>query len=170
MVKTADDRVDNALDIAVVHEVAARRIDFAGHDLLNEAETAFQNAIHSNATYARAHIGLGSANYVRLQRAASISATIDSPEMQTMLAEYDQGVQLAHAADDLADRFACLPFGVGPRVCIGAHFALVEATLALARLVGAFRFALIDKKPVMAMGVVTTQPDYSPMFSITPRS
>jgi unspecific monooxygenase len=68
------------------------------------------------------------------------------------------------------DRFAYLPFGVGPRVCIGAHFALVEATLALARLVGAFRFALIDKKPVMAMGVVTTQPDYSPMFSITPRS
>jgi unspecific monooxygenase len=67
------------------------------------------------------------------------------------------------------DRFAYLPFGVGPRVCIGAHFALVEATLALARLIGAFRVELIDKKPVMATGVVTTQPDYSPMFSITPR-
>ncbi|MBR0715360.1 cytochrome P450 [Bradyrhizobium liaoningense] len=67
------------------------------------------------------------------------------------------------------DRFAYLPFGVGPRVCIGAQFALVEATLALAKLVGAFRFDLIDKKPVMAVGVVTTQPDYSPMFSITPR-
>ena len=37
------------------------------------------------------------------------------------------------------DRFAYLPFGVGARVCIGAHFALVEATLALARIVGAFR-------------------------------
>lgn len=67
------------------------------------------------------------------------------------------------------DRFAYLPFGVGPRVCIGAHFALVEATLALARLVGAFRFTLVDRKPVMAIGVVTTQPDYSPMFSIKPR-
>ena len=36
------------------------------------------------------------------------------------------------------DRFAYLPFGVGARVCIGAHFALVEATLALAKMIGAF--------------------------------
>ncbi|MDO9062457.1 MAG: cytochrome P450, partial [Bradyrhizobium sp.] len=67
------------------------------------------------------------------------------------------------------DRFAYLPFGVGARVCIGAHFALVEATLALARLIGAFKVELIDKTPVMPVGVVTTQPDSSPMFRITPR-
>jgi cytochrome P450 len=67
------------------------------------------------------------------------------------------------------DRFAYLPFGAGARVCIGAHFALVEATLALAKLIGAFRVDLIDKGPVMPVGVVTTQPDRSPMFSITPR-
>ena len=67
------------------------------------------------------------------------------------------------------DRFAYLPFGVGPRVCIGAHFALVEATLALARMIGAFRVTLLDKQPVKPVGVVTTQPDRSPMFSITPR-
>jgi len=67
------------------------------------------------------------------------------------------------------ERFAYLPFGAGPRVCIGAQFALVEATLALAKLIGAFRVALLDAKPVTAVGVVTTQPDYSPMFAITPR-
>jgi cytochrome P450 len=67
------------------------------------------------------------------------------------------------------DRFAYLPFGVGPRVCIGAHFALVEATLALAKMISAFRVTLVDKDPVMPIGVVTTQPDRSPMFSITPR-
>jgi unspecific monooxygenase len=67
------------------------------------------------------------------------------------------------------DRFAYLPFGVGPRVCIGAHFALVEATLALARIIAAFRVTLKDKDPVMPVGVVTTQPDRSPMFQITPR-
>jgi cytochrome P450 len=67
------------------------------------------------------------------------------------------------------DRFAYLPFGVGARVCIGAHFALVEATLALAKLIGAFKVELIDKAPVLPVGVVTTQPDSSPMFGITPR-
>jgi cytochrome P450 len=67
------------------------------------------------------------------------------------------------------DRFAYLPFGVGARVCIGAHFALVEATLALAKIIGAFRVELLDKVPVMPVGVVTTQPERSPMFRITPR-
>jgi cytochrome P450 len=67
------------------------------------------------------------------------------------------------------DRFAYLPFGVGARVCIGAHFALVEATLALAKMIGAFRVELLDKTPVIPVGVVTTQPDRSPMFKVTPR-
>ena len=67
------------------------------------------------------------------------------------------------------DRFAYLPFGVGARVCIGAHFALVEATLALAKIIGAFRVELLDKEPVMPVAVVTTQPDRSPMFRIARR-
>jgi cytochrome P450 len=67
------------------------------------------------------------------------------------------------------DRFAYLPFGVGARVCIGAHFALVEATLGLAKLIGAFRVELLEKEPVLPVGVVTTQPDRSPMFRITRR-
>ncbi|WP_249779158.1 cytochrome P450 [Bradyrhizobium sediminis] len=67
------------------------------------------------------------------------------------------------------DRFAYLPFGVGARVCIGSHFALVEATLALARIIATFKVELVDQAPVMPIGVVTTQPDRSPMFRITRR-
>jgi unspecific monooxygenase len=67
------------------------------------------------------------------------------------------------------DRYTYLPFGAGPRVCIGAHFAMVESTIALARLIGAFRVELADKSPVIPVGVVTTQPDRSPMFVIKPR-
>lgn len=67
------------------------------------------------------------------------------------------------------DRFAYLPFGVGPRVCIGAQFALTEATLALAKIVANYRVELVDRRPVIPLGVVTTQPDYSPAFKITRR-
>ncbi|MFL6808664.1 MAG: cytochrome P450 [Bradyrhizobium canariense] len=67
------------------------------------------------------------------------------------------------------DRFAYLPFGAGPRVCIGAPFAQAESVLALARLIGAFRVELADTSPVIPLGVVTTQPDRSPLFRITRR-
>ena len=62
-----------------------------------------------------------------------------------------------------------LPFGLGPRVCIGAHFALTEATLVLSRLLKNFRIELASRKPVMPVGVVTTQPDHQPPFRLHPR-
>lgn len=67
------------------------------------------------------------------------------------------------------DQFAYLPFGAGPRVCVGAPFAQAESVLALARLIGAFRVELADTGPVIPLGVVTTQPDRSPLFRITRR-
>jgi cytochrome P450 len=59
-----------------------------------------------------------------------------------------------------AHRFAFLPFGAGPRVCIGAQFALAEATLVLAILVKNFELALADTRPVLPVAVVTTRPDH----------
>ena len=67
-------------------------------------------------------------------------------------------------------RFAYLPFGAGPRVCVGAQFALAEATLVLAALVRAFRIARADATPVLPVAVVTTQPDHAPMFRLRKRS
>jgi unspecific monooxygenase len=66
-------------------------------------------------------------------------------------------------------RFSYLPFGAGPRVCVGAQFAMAEATLALAALVRAFRFNLDDIRPPLPVGIVTTQPDFAPFFSFWPR-
>jgi cytochrome P450 len=68
-----------------------------------------------------------------------------------------------------AHRFAYLPFGVGPRVCIGAQFALAEASLVLATLVQHFETALADDIPVLPIGVVTTQPDHPALFRLRPR-
>ena len=66
-------------------------------------------------------------------------------------------------------RFAYLPFGAGPRVCIGAQFARTEAVLALARLAAAFRIDLVDSAQVLPLAVVTTQPDRPVHFRLTQR-
>jgi cytochrome P450 len=67
------------------------------------------------------------------------------------------------------DRFAYLPFGVGPRVCIGAQFALTEAVLVLAKLVQAFRIERASNEPVVPVAIVTTQPDHPPLFRLQRR-
>jgi len=56
------------------------------------------------------------------------------------------------------DRFQYLPFGAGPRVCIGATFALQEAVIALAVLLRDHRFdSLPDTRP-WPVQKLTTQP------------
>lgn len=67
------------------------------------------------------------------------------------------------------DRYAWLPFGIGPRICVGAQFALVEATLVLSRLLQAFRIEPVDRRPVLPVGVVTIYPERSPAFRLVPR-
>jgi len=67
------------------------------------------------------------------------------------------------------DRFAYLPFGIGPRVCIGAQFALTEATLVLAKMIQAFHIERADDDPVLPIAIVTTQPDRHPIFRLFPR-
>jgi cytochrome P450 len=67
------------------------------------------------------------------------------------------------------DRFAYLPFGIGPRVCIGAHFALTEATFVLAALLRHFRIELAETRPVLPVAIITTQPDHPPPFRLAPR-
>jgi cytochrome P450 len=56
------------------------------------------------------------------------------------------------------DRYAYLPFGAGPRVCIGAAFALQEALFILSAIVRNFSFDIIPHRVVWPLQRVTLRP------------
>jgi hypothetical protein len=62
------------------------------------------------------------------------------------------------------DRFAYLPFGIGPRTCIGQSFALTELVLVLAILIRAFKVELDGPRAVVPM-----QPGSPPAFLLGSR-
>ncbi|MFZ9060106.1 MAG: cytochrome P450 [Steroidobacteraceae bacterium] len=53
---------------------------------------------------------------------------------------------------------AYLPFGAGPRVCVGQGFAMVEAVLILARLLCRYDFEVLDPGRVRPVARLTTRP------------
>ena len=64
-------------------------------------------------------------------------------------------------AREAIPRFAYLPFGAGPRVCIGQSFSLQEAVIVLAHVVRTVRLALpADHPPVIPVQRVTVRPQH----------
>jgi cytochrome P450 len=68
------------------------------------------------------------------------------------------------------DRYSYLPFGAGPRICLGATFAMVEATTVLATLVRAAEFELAPGHEVKLMARVALTPDGGMPLLVRPRA
>ncbi|MDR3472757.1 MAG: cytochrome P450 [Devosia sp.] len=67
------------------------------------------------------------------------------------------------------DRYQYLPFGVGPRVCIGQSFAMQEGVIALAMLMRRLRFDYVGGRPPMPVQKITVQPDIGLRMRISRR-
>ncbi|GHG10900.1 cytochrome P450 [Paracoccus aerius] len=67
------------------------------------------------------------------------------------------------------DRYAYLPFGAGPRICIGASFALHEAVIILATLLARFRFDPIQGRNPQPRMILTLRPHGGVWLKVRPR-
>jgi cytochrome P450 len=56
--------------------------------------------------------------------------------------------------------YAYFPFGAGPRICIGNHFALIESVLILATITSRWSLNLIPGRPVIPESRVTLRPKH----------
>ncbi|MEP3345874.1 MAG: cytochrome P450 [Litoreibacter sp.] len=63
------------------------------------------------------------------------------------------------AKDKKVDRFAYLPFGDGPRVCIGMSFAVQEAVIILATILSRFKFTRVEGKDPYPVLILTLRPE-----------
>jgi cytochrome P450 len=74
------------------------------------------------------------------------------------------------AARGSIPRFSYIPFGIGPRTCIGSSFALQEATIALAILTRDFELQLAPGAEVWPLQRVTLRPAKGLPMEVTPRA
>lgn len=68
------------------------------------------------------------------------------------------------------ERYAYLPFGAGPRVCIGQQFAMVEAVIVLATLLRALRFDYAGAEPPAPLQQITLRPRDGMPMRVAPRN
>jgi cytochrome P450 len=66
--------------------------------------------------------------------------------------------RFAPAAADQRHRYAYLPFGGGPRVCLGNRFAMMEATIILAVMTRRFRLSLMPGQTIQPYPMITLRP------------
>ena len=87
-------------------------------------------------------------NVIGMHRRAKYFADPEAFEPERFLGEREKTIE----------RYAYLPFGAGPRVCIGNHFALMEGQLLIAALAQRVRFELAPGARVTPEPLITLRP------------
>ena len=90
--------------------------------------------------------------------------TLDVVDFERAVAQADQAERAAKRPN-----FAYLPFGGGPRQCIGNTFALTEATLILATVAQRYRLRLVPGHPVSPKSVFVLKTSHGLPMTLHPR-
>jgi len=77
--------------------------------------------------------------------------------------------RFAHERATGRHRYAYIPFGGGPRYCIGSTFAMMEAQLILATVVQQYRLVLAPGQPVEPEPLLTLRPSYGLKMRLHPK-
>lgn len=77
--------------------------------------------------------------------------------------------RFAPEARDRRPKFAYIPFGGGPRSCIGSNFAMMEMQIAITSLLQAFDLQLAQSEPVECEAVISIRPKDGIRFRAIPR-
>ena len=66
---------------------------------------------------------------------------------------------MSDEAEQRREPFSYIPFGAGPRTCIGSNFALVEAPIIIGRMLQRFRLTLANAEDVSPRGIFVLVPN-----------
>ncbi|MGK0387765.1 MAG: cytochrome P450 [Maribacter sp.] len=67
-------------------------------------------------------------------------------------------------------KFTYLPFGGGPRLCIGNNFAMMEMQLTLVHLLRKYKWTLVKDQKIVYQPLITLRPRYGIKMQITERN
>jgi cytochrome P450 len=124
-------------------------------------------------TIARTAIGADHIGGVRVPPGASVTVSIyvthRNPNLWPEPERFDPE-RFAPAAAATRHRFAYLPFGGGPRICIGNSFAMADVQVIVAMIAQRYRLRLVQGHLVEPIGRVTLRPKNGIWATLEPRS
>jgi cytochrome P450 len=68
--------------------------------------------------------------------------------------------------EEQKNKFAYLPFGAGPRICMGMSFAMIESQIILGTLLVMFRTRLATPDTIAPQTQVTLRPDHPVLLDL----
>src|SRR6185437_2595600 len=83
--------------------------------------------------------------------------------------DYFDPERFAPGRREAIHRFAYIPFGAGPRICIGMGFAMQEALIVLGQILKRYRLTLGPGHPVVPRGRLTLRPQFGLRMTLEKR-